>query len=141
MAEARKRSSSRGSSRSRSEQRESKQVHLQDCEHLIREEWVNLPGGFTKTGSNGKPKRETGKTVLYGTVTPGMLYDAKTDHVFMDKILWHDMVLRNASIESTRSEWSVQHDFYDRASLFDLSASLKLSFMAGLVQVTRIKYI
>merc|ERR1711971_299668 len=51
MSKARKRSSSRGSSRSRSEQRESKQVHLQDCEHLIREEWVNLPGGFTKTGS------------------------------------------------------------------------------------------
>ena len=51
MSEARKRSSSRGSSRSRSEQRESKQVHLADCEHLIREEWVNLPGGFTKTGS------------------------------------------------------------------------------------------
>ena len=50
MSEARKRSSSRGSSRSRSEQRESKQVHLADCEHLIREEWVNLPGGFTKTG-------------------------------------------------------------------------------------------
>ena len=51
MSEARKRSSSRGSSRSRSEQRESKQVHLADCEHLIREQWVNLPGGFTKTGS------------------------------------------------------------------------------------------
>ena len=36
MAKARKRSSSRGSSRSRSDQRETKQVHLQDCEHLIR---------------------------------------------------------------------------------------------------------
>ena len=36
MAKARKRSSSRGSSRSRSDQKETKQVHLQDCEHLIR---------------------------------------------------------------------------------------------------------
>ena len=51
LSEARKRSSSRGSSRSRSEQKETKQVHLQDCEHLIREKWVNLPGGFTKAGS------------------------------------------------------------------------------------------
>ena len=36
MSKARKRSSSRGSSRSRSDQKETKQVHLQDCEHLIR---------------------------------------------------------------------------------------------------------
>ena len=51
MSKSRKRSSSRGSSRSRSDQRESKQIHLQDCEHLIREEWVSLPGGFTRQGS------------------------------------------------------------------------------------------
>ena len=50
MSEARRRSSSRGSSRSQSEQKE-RPVHLQDCEHLIRENWVNLPGGFTKAGS------------------------------------------------------------------------------------------
>ena len=36
MSKARKRSSSRGSSRSRSDQKETKQIHLQDCEHLIR---------------------------------------------------------------------------------------------------------
>ena len=45
---AHKRSSSRGSSGQ--EQREASKVHLQDCEHLIREEWVSLPGGFTKSG-------------------------------------------------------------------------------------------
>ena len=85
---------------------------------------------------NNKPKREVGKAVLYGAVTPGMLYDAKTDQVMVDSILWSEMVLRNASIESTRSEWKVQHDLYDRASIFDLEASLKLSFLAGLVTVT-----
>ena len=31
---------------------------------------------------------------MYGTVTPGMLYDATTDRVMMDKILWHEMVLK-----------------------------------------------
>ena len=64
-----------------------------------------------------------------------MLYDAKTDQIMVDKILWHEMVLRNASIESTRSEWKVQHDLYDRSHLFDLEASLKMSFMAGLIKV------
>ena len=68
-----------------------------------------------------------------------MLYDAKTDQVMVDKILWNEIVLKNASIESTRAEWMVQHDLYDRASLFDLEASLKLSFMAGLVKVSEIK--
>ena len=79
--------------------------------------------------------RESGKTVLYGGVSPGMLYDAKTDQIMMDKILWHDIVIKNMSIESTRSEWKVQHDLYDRSHLFDLEASLKMSFMAGLVKV------
>ena len=95
--------------------------------------------GADRTSLNNKPKREVGKTVLYGAVTPGMLYDAKSDQVLVDKILWNEMVLKNASIESTRSEWTVQHDLYDRASIFDLEASLKLSFMAGLVKVAQIK--
>ena len=42
------RSSSRGSSYT--EHREQAQVHLQDCEHFLRDEWIGLPGGFTKSG-------------------------------------------------------------------------------------------
>ena len=91
--------------------------------------------GADRTSLNNKPKREVGKAVLYGAVTPGMLYDARTDQIMVDKILWNKMSLRNTSIESTRSEWMVQHDLYDRASIFDLEASLKLSLMAGLVEV------
>ena len=40
----------RSSSRSSSSQDQQAQVHLQDCENLLRDEWVGLPGGFTKTG-------------------------------------------------------------------------------------------
>ena len=40
----------RASSRSSSSQDQQAQVHLQDCENLLRDEWVGLPGGFTKTG-------------------------------------------------------------------------------------------
>ena len=40
----------RSSSRSSSSQEQQAQVHLQDCENLLRDEWVGLPGGFTKSG-------------------------------------------------------------------------------------------
>ena len=40
----------RSSSRSSNNQEQHIQVHLQDCENLLRDEWVGLPGGFTKTG-------------------------------------------------------------------------------------------
>ena len=40
----------RSSSRSSSSQDQQAQVHLQDCENLLRDEWVGLPGGFTKNG-------------------------------------------------------------------------------------------
>ena len=93
------------------------------------------PLGVMRSGTNRAPKRESGKTVLYGGVSPGMLYDAKTDQIMMDKILWQDIILKNMSIESTRSEWKVQRDLYDRSHLFDLEASLKMSFMSGLVKV------
>ena len=47
------RSSSRGSrgSRSHEEFRETVQVHLHDCQHLVRRGIVGLPGGFTKSGN------------------------------------------------------------------------------------------
>ena len=44
------RSSSRGS-RSQDEYKESIQVHLHDCQHLVRRGIVGLPGGFTKSGN------------------------------------------------------------------------------------------
>ena len=37
-------------SSSSQDQHQQAQVHLQDCENLLRDEWVGLPGGFTKTG-------------------------------------------------------------------------------------------
>jgi len=49
------RSSSRGSRRSRSQEqdeyKESLQVYLHDCQHLVRRGSVGLPGGFTKSGN------------------------------------------------------------------------------------------
>ena len=44
------RSSSRGS-RSHEEYKETIQVHLHDCQHLVRRGIVGLPGGFTKSGN------------------------------------------------------------------------------------------
>ena len=44
------RSSSRGS-RSHEEYKETIQVHLNGCQHLVRRGIVGLPGGFTKSGN------------------------------------------------------------------------------------------
>ena len=82
--------------------------------------------------------RESDKPVLYGTVAPGMLYDATRDHVMMDKFLWGEdyMVMRNSSIESSDSEWKVQHNVIDRHKLLDLNGRISLSVLLGLVKVT-----
>ena len=48
------RNSSRSScmgSRSHEEYKETIQVHLHDCQHLVRRGIVGLPGGFTKSGN------------------------------------------------------------------------------------------
>ena len=82
--------------------------------------------------------RESDKPVLYGTVAPGMLYDATRDHVMMDKFLWGAdyMVMRNSSIESSDSEWKVQHNVIDRHNLLDVYGRISLSVLLGLVKVT-----
>ena len=76
--------------------------------------------------------------VMYGSVAPGMLYDATRDQVMVDKFLWPkaNIVLRTTPITSSRSDWSTQHTLSDRTSALDISADMKLSFMAGLVQVS-----
>ena len=103
---------------------------------------INAPFLLSSFGvvplAGGAPQRQAGVKVMYGSVAPGMLYDATRDQVMVDKFLWPKatIALRTTDITSSRSDWSVQHTLSDRTSALDISADMKLSFMAGLVKVS-----
>ncbi len=80
-----------------------------------------------------------------GQVALGKLYDASTDKVLTPMTLWSKERLekmttanRNESnpSESFKTEYHANTDLLDRLNHFDLDASLKVSFMGGLVDVS-----
>ena len=70
----------------------------------------------------------------------GMLYDCRSDHLIPGMTLWNDKMLKSA-LDSTpqigsASEVIAEDSLEEKASKLDISGSLKLSFMGGLVEVS-----
>ncbi|XP_051272941.1 stonustoxin subunit beta-like isoform X5 [Dicentrarchus labrax] len=71
--------------------------------------------------------------------TLGMLYDARKDEVIPGLTLWDQKTLQEKSVESSQPGSSFQISASDsiesKSSLLDINASLKASFLAGLIKV------
>ncbi len=75
-----------------------------------------------------------------GLVTLGALYDSRTDTVLTGVSLWNpETIDENKYVvhgEHSKTEFHASNYLLDRMDLIDLDAALKLSFMAGLVEVS-----
>ncbi|KAI3364947.1 hypothetical protein L3Q82_000933 [Scortum barcoo] len=69
----------------------------------------------------------------------GMLYDARKDQLIPGLILWDDKTLQNNTTKSFQHssdfDISASDSIESKSSLLNVSASLKASFMSGLIQV------
>ena len=73
-------------------------------------------------------------------VTLGELYDARHDTLMTSFSLWTTDTIQKRKIEAqaqySKTTFSATEDFLDRMDLIDIDASLKLSFMGGLIQIS-----
>uniref|UniRef100_A0A669BC83 B30.2/SPRY domain-containing protein n=1 Tax=Oreochromis niloticus TaxID=8128 RepID=A0A669BC83_ORENI len=71
--------------------------------------------------------------------TLGMLYDARRDKLIPGVTLWDDKTLKERSVEndqhSSNFEVTASDSIEKKLSLLDVNASLKASFMSGLIEV------
>nr|AIC84037.1 Tx beta-subunit [Sebastapistes strongia]AIC84046.1 Tx beta-subunit [Sebastapistes strongia] len=71
--------------------------------------------------------------------TLGTLYDARKDKLIPGFTLWEDEVLQENTVESAQPssvfEITASDSIEDKSSLMDIEASLKASFLGGLVEV------
>ncbi|XP_073345424.1 neoverrucotoxin subunit alpha-like [Pagrus major] len=71
--------------------------------------------------------------------TLGMLYDARKDELIPGLTLWDQKTLKEKTDETSQqtsnSEVSASDSIESKSSLLDIEASLKVSFMSGLVEV------
>nr|A0ZSK4.1 RecName: Full=Neoverrucotoxin subunit beta; Short=NeoVTX subunit beta [Synanceia verrucosa]BAF41222.1 neoverrucotoxin b-subunit [Synanceia verrucosa] len=71
--------------------------------------------------------------------TLGMLYDARNDKLIPGFTLWEDEVIEESTVESSQPssafEIIASDSIDDKSSLMDIEASLKASFLGGLVEV------
>ena len=83
------------------------------------------------------PKRRYNIPVLSGTAYVGQLYDAKTDQLIPDQFLWKrsDMTILETGITNVFFETKIEESQMDRMNMMDIDASMKLSFMGGMVEV------
>ena len=67
----------------------------------------------------------------------GQLYDAKTDQLIPDQFLWKrsDMTILETGITNVFFETKIEESQMDRMNMMDIDASMKLSFMGGMVEV------
>ena len=72
--------------------------------------------------------------------TAGNLYYGDKDLVKSDENLWSSAVLnemsRKKSVESSDVRIAITQSTLDRTNMLDIDASLKMSFMGGLVKIT-----
>ena len=83
------------------------------------------------------PKRRYNIPVLSGTAYVGQLYDAKTDQLIPDQFLWKrsEMTILETGITNVFFETKIEESQMDRMNMMDIDASMKLSFMGGMVEV------
>uniref|UniRef100_A0A671Y2T3 Neoverrucotoxin subunit beta-like n=1 Tax=Sparus aurata TaxID=8175 RepID=A0A671Y2T3_SPAAU len=71
--------------------------------------------------------------------TLGMLYDARKDKLIPGLTLWDQNTLKQKTIETSQQtsnfEVSASDSIESKSSLMDIEASLKVSFMSGLIEV------
>ena len=91
-----------------------------------------------KDGKSGKAGRRYNIPMLFGSMQPGLLYNAKADAPLIGLNLYDDPKLDEANITHTDSEVFLENTVIDRMTHFDLGASLALSFMGGLIKVRKI---
>ena len=67
----------------------------------------------------------------------GQLYDAKTDQLIPDQFLWKrsEMTILETGITNVFFETKIEESQMDRMNMMDIDASMKLSFMGGMVEV------
>ena len=70
----------------------------------------------------------------------GQLYDGKKDQIIEGKFLWSSMQLQENDVSFSNAEVNFEKSLSDRINLLDISASLKLSFLSGWVEVSDFKY-
>ncbi|XP_061565196.1 stonustoxin subunit beta-like [Cololabis saira] len=71
--------------------------------------------------------------------TVGMLYDAQKDQLIPGITLWDETTLKEKMIQnrqhSSQFQIAASDSFKDKSSLLDVDASLKASFMSGMIEV------
>ena len=73
--------------------------------------------------------------VLSGSAYVGQLYDAKTDQLLYDRFFWSNIVTRQNDMINVFYETKAEETQMDRLNNVGLDASLKLSFLSGLISV------
>ena len=83
------------------------------------------------------PKRRYNIPILSGTAYVGQLFDAKTDQLIPDQFLWkrNEMTILETGITNVFFETKIEDSQMDRMNVMDIDANMKLSFMAGMVEV------
>ena len=86
---------------------------------------------------SGEPERRYNIPVLSGTAYVGQLYDAKKDQLIPDQFLWKrdEMSIVESNVTNVFFETKIEESQLDRMNNMDIDASMKLSFMGGLISV------
>ena len=80
-------------------------------------------------------KRRYNIPVLSGSAYVGQLYDGKTDQLLYDRFFWSNIVTRQNNMTNVFYETKTEETQMDRLNNVGLDASLKLSFLSGLISV------
>ena len=73
--------------------------------------------------------------LLFGTVEPGLLYNAKLDAPIWGKNLFKNIDYHEEPTVHVDAEIFTEYSVLERLDHFSIDASLSLSFMAGLIKV------
>lgn len=117
---------------------------LEKCIDNDRNDYIEEPRRY-KRNINQQPTQATNtdsivvQPTLGRSVRLGALYYGSTDRISVSEHLWNTETLENAFIEkrpSSHTETKISENTLDRLNNFKIDASLGLSFMGGLIEVS-----
>ena len=74
---------------------------------------------------------------MSGSAYVGQLYDARTDNILHDKFLWNSPISTNeALITSVQTDAYIEETIEDRIHHLSVDASISMSFLGGLIEVS-----
>ena len=85
-----------------------------------------------------KVGRKYNLPLLFGTVEPGLLYNAKLDAPIWGKNLFKNVEVHEEPTVHVDAEIFTEYSILERLDHFSIDASISLSFMAGLIKVNSI---